>query len=67
MDFSEILATFVGRTVEVVQTNQFLQGQLRSSANGLITVEVVSSNYIPTSQVVTVFNDSISFVRILPL
>ncbi|MBX4148746.1 hypothetical protein AK95_04715 [Paenibacillus sp. LC231] len=67
MDFSEILATFVGRTVEVVQVNQFLQGQLRSSADGLITVEVVSSNYIPTSQVVTVLNESISFVRILPL
>lgn len=67
MDFSEILATFVGRTVEVIQINQFLQGQLRSSADGFITVEVVSSNYIPTSQVVTVFNDTISFVRILPL
>ncbi|MFE0555013.1 MULTISPECIES: hypothetical protein [Paenibacillus] len=67
MDFSEILAAFVGRTVEVVQVNQFLQGQLRSSVDGLITVEVVSSNYIPTSQVVTVLNESISFVRILPL
>ncbi|MGE7823766.1 hypothetical protein [Paenibacillus sp. NPDC093718] len=67
MDFSEILATFVGRTVEVVQINQFLQGVLRSSVDGFITVEVVSSNYIPTSQLVTVFNDSISFVRILPL
>ncbi|WP_127590123.1 hypothetical protein [Paenibacillus lautus] len=67
MNFSEILATFVGRTVEVIQTNQFLQGQFRSSSDGLITVEVVSSNYIPTSQVVTVFNDTISFVRILPL
>ncbi|ANA82665.1 hypothetical protein PVOR_19499 [Paenibacillus vortex V453] len=67
MDFSEILATFIGRTVEIIQTNQFLQGQLRSATDGFITVEVVSSNYIPTSQVVTVLNESISFVRILPL
>lgn len=29
MDFSEILAALVGRTVEVVQVNQFLRGQLR--------------------------------------
>ncbi|MGG4345314.1 hypothetical protein [Paenibacillus lautus] len=67
MNFSEILATFVGRTVEIVQVNQFLQGQLRSSVGGLITAEVVSSNYIPTSQVVTVLHESVSFVRILPL
>ena len=67
MNFSEILATFVGRTIEIVQTYQFLQGRLTSAANGLVTVEVVSSNYIPTSQVVTVLNENISFVRILPL
>lgn len=67
MDFSDILATFIGRSVEVMQTSQFLQGRLRSAADGIITVEVVSSNYIPTSQVVTVLNDSISFVRILPV
>ncbi|KOP68052.1 hypothetical protein AMS62_24445 [Bacillus sp. FJAT-18019] len=66
MNYSEILATFIGRSVEVIQTNQFLLGQLRSAADGFITVEVVSSNYIPTSQVVTVFTDGISFVRILP-
>lgn len=66
MDFSDILATFIGRSVEVMQISQFLQGRLLSAADGIITVEVVSSNYIPSSQVVTVLNDSISFVRILP-
>lgn len=66
MDFSEILATFLGRTVEVIQANQFLQGQLLSATAGLITVQVVSSNYLPTSRQVTIINENISIVRILP-
>lgn len=66
MDFSEILATFLGRTVEVIQANQFLQGQLLSAAGGLITVQVVSSNYVPSSRQVTIITGNISLVRILP-
>lgn len=66
MDFIEALNTFLGRTVEVIQPGQFLQGRLVSAADGLVTVQLVSSNYIPSSQVVTAFSNNITYVRILP-
>ncbi|MEC0239712.1 hypothetical protein P4H66_07545 [Paenibacillus dokdonensis] len=66
MNFLEALNTFVGRMTEVVQPGQFLQGRLISASNGLVTVQLVSSNYIPTTQEVTAISDNITFVRILP-
>jgi len=66
MNFLEALSSFIGRRAEVVQPGQFLQGQLSAVAGGLITVQLTSSNYIPSSQQVTAFINNITYVRILP-
>ncbi|MGN7356945.1 hypothetical protein ACTHPF_06225 [Paenibacillus sp. SAF-054] len=66
MDFIEALNTFVGRSVEIVQPGQFLQGQLTAAAGGLVTVGLVSSNYIPASREVTAIGNNITYVRVLP-
>ncbi len=66
MKFLEALNTFMGRVSEVVQPGQFLQGRLASASNGLVTIQLVSSNYIPATQEVTAISDNITFIRILP-
>ncbi|GIO67403.1 hypothetical protein NYE48_13290 [Paenibacillus sp. FSL M7-1455] len=66
MNFIEALNAFIGRRTEIVQPGQFLQGQLSAAAGGLITVQLSSSNYIPSSQQVTAFINNVTYVRILP-
>lgn len=66
MNFIEALNAFIGRRTEIVQSGQFLQGQLSAAAGGLITVQLSSSNYIPSSQQVTAFINNVTYVRILP-
>ncbi|MBB3126342.1 hypothetical protein FHS19_000996 [Paenibacillus rhizosphaerae] len=67
MNFEEALAVFVGRRVEVLQPNQFIQGIEASASGGILAVDTVSSNYIPTTQRVNITINSVSLVRILPL
>lgn len=67
MNFEEAIAIFVGRHVEVQQTNQFIQGTLASSSGGILAVDTVSTNYIPTAQRVNISTNSVALVRILPL
>lgn len=66
MNLSEILANFLGRTVEVFQDNQLITGTLLSIVDGLFTVQVLSSTYIPTSQQVTISNENVIMIRVLP-
>lgn len=66
MKFEDALAAYAGRKVEVIQPNQFIQGRLVSSSGGLIAVDAVSSNYIPTTQRVNVITDNVTLVRVLP-
>ncbi|GIO89965.1 hypothetical protein [Paenibacillus lactis] len=66
MNFLEAIRQFIGRTVEVVQPGQFLQGRLASAVDGVVTIEIVSSSYIPSVEQVTVFGNNITFIRILP-
>ncbi|OXL83217.1 hypothetical protein BCV73_09085 [Paenibacillus sp. SSG-1] len=66
MTFEEALAVFVGRHVEVLQPNQFIQGTLVSSSGGILAVDTVSTNYIPTTQRVNISTGSVALVRILP-
>ncbi|EHB66947.1 MULTISPECIES: hypothetical protein [Paenibacillus] len=66
MNFIEALRSFIGRSVELVQPGQFLQGRLASAADGIVTIEIASTSYIPAAEVVTVFSNNITFIRILP-
>jgi len=64
MDFEQRLSAFIGRFIEVVFANQFLQGQLLSVSDESFVVQAESSNYIPEPRQVTVFSDNVIFVRI---
>ncbi|WP_334072751.1 MULTISPECIES: hypothetical protein [Paenibacillus] len=64
MDFEQRLSAFIGRFIEVVFANQFLQGQLLSVSDDSFVVQAESSNYIPEPRQVTVFSDNVIFVRI---
>ncbi|OZB98376.1 hypothetical protein [Paenibacillus sp. XY044] len=66
MNFEEALAVFKGRRVEVLLTNQFIQGTVASSSDGILAVDTVSSNYIPTTQRVNIPTSNVALVRILP-
>lgn len=67
MKFEEALAVYAGRHVEVHQTNQFIQGTLVSSSGGILAVDTISTNYIPTTQRVNISTNNVVLVRILPL
>ncbi|TFE27186.1 hypothetical protein [Cohnella luojiensis] len=66
MDFADILATFIGRTVEVFQTTQFLSGQLVAVTPGTFTVQTSQNIYTPSTVRVNVVIENTEFVRILP-
>lgn len=66
MNFSDALVSFLGRRVEIVQPNQFLLGIIRGVSEGFFTIQLESSNYIPSAQQVSVLIDNVTFVRILP-
>lgn len=66
MNFSDALASFLGRRVEIVQPNQFLLGNIIGVSEGVFTIQLESSNYIPSAQQVSVFLDSVTLVRVLP-
>ncbi|WP_410769027.1 hypothetical protein [Fontibacillus sp. BL9] len=66
MNFEERLGAFVGRVIEVVYSNQFIQGRLLRVANGVFAVQAESSNYIPEPREVTIFTENVTFVRIPP-
>ncbi|MFD0693964.1 hypothetical protein ACFQZT_07660 [Paenibacillus sp. GCM10027628] len=65
MSFTDALAGFIGRTIEVFQMSQFLQGTLLSVGNGFFSIEVTGSGYYPPTGEVTVFVQNVEFVRIL--
>lgn len=64
MDFEQRLSAFIGRFIEVVFANQFLQGQLLSVSDESFVVQAESSNYIPEPRQVTVVSNNVIFVRI---
>ncbi|XEC93765.1 hypothetical protein AB6A23_20775 [Paenibacillus tarimensis] len=66
MDFEDIMATFVGRSIEVFQTGQILTGTLQGVTEGTLQTIVSPSIYSPVSGAVSVSTLSISFVRVLP-
>jgi hypothetical protein len=66
MNFSQLLSTYIGRTVEVFLANEFYTGVLMAVEVGYFTIQVsVTSYYSPATQV-TIVNRQAEFVRILP-
>jgi len=65
MSFEQLLAGYIGRSVEVFLTNTFYTGRLLSVGTGLFTVEVSDTAYYAPVEQVTVFTDRVSFVRII--
>jgi hypothetical protein len=65
MSFEQLLAGYIGRSVEVFLSNAFYAGRLLSVGTGLFTVEVSDATYYAPVEQVTVFADQVSFVRIL--
>ncbi|CAM4411569.1 hypothetical protein L1N85_25500 [Paenibacillus alkaliterrae] len=66
MDFTQALARFIGRSVEVFQTTQFIVGTLSGVSEGFFTVQQAPDAYSAGGQV-TVLEANIEFVRILPV
>jgi hypothetical protein len=65
MNFEQLLAGYIGRSVEVFLSNTFYTGLLLSVGTGLFTVEVSDSTYYAPVERVTIFTDQVSFVRII--
>lgn len=66
MDFTQALARFIGRSIEVFQASQFIVGTLSSVSEGFFTVQTDADAYTVGGQV-TVLETNTVFVRILPV
>ncbi|PYI53557.1 hypothetical protein [Paenibacillus flagellatus] len=64
MDFSDALASYAGKIVEVFLPNEFLVGRLISVAAGIVTMEVANTTYTSPARLATLFTDNITFVRV---
>ncbi|WP_080837822.1 hypothetical protein [Cohnella massiliensis] len=65
MDFETAIAQYIGRSVEVFMTNDFIQGTLLGVGNGVLTVNAVSSSYSSVTGPVSVLIPNTEFVRVL--
>lgn len=64
MTFSQLLARYVGRTIEVVIPNQMIEGSLLVAGSTTMEVEESPTVYGPAT-VVTIPYSQIDFVRVL--
>lgn len=66
MSFAELLASFVGRTVEVhFETNPPVVGQLISVDGCIFTVQINNTYYYSPPVTVTIVIDQVEFVRVV--
>jgi hypothetical protein len=65
MNFSEMLTQFIGKTIEVFQLNQLIEGKLISVANGSFIVEISQPPYLTPTTQMTITNSSVQMARIL--
>jgi len=66
MNFLTALAAFIGRNVEVYQTGQLITGELVAVGVNSFVVNVVANSYEVPVIPLTVFQQNVEFVRILP-
>lgn len=62
---AQFLNSYIGRRVEVYQPSQFMEGILLSAAEGYFIVEVENPSYVQPDTRVTVFEQYLSYIRIL--
>ncbi|MCY9658916.1 hypothetical protein P5G65_17900 [Paenibacillus chondroitinus] len=66
MSFAELLASFIGRTVEVYFTsNPPIIGTLASVDDCIFTVQINNTYYYSPPVIVTIVADQIDFVRVV--
>lgn len=65
MNFSQILAQYINRAVEVYLPNQTPFGRLRSVGSESFVVEVQNGSYVTPTELVTIFNDNVQGVRVI--
>ncbi|MDQ0060247.1 hypothetical protein [Paenibacillus harenae] len=65
MNFTEMLGSFIGRSIEAFLTNQFVQGTLLSVGDGFFTLQVTDPNYNTPITQSTILVQNVEFVRIL--
>ncbi|CAM3871921.1 hypothetical protein COLU111180_11835 [Cohnella lubricantis] len=65
MDLEQALAAYVGRSIEAISPNSFVQGTLLGTGSGLLSIEAVSSGYTSPSGPVSVPIANLSLVRVL--
>jgi hypothetical protein len=65
MDFFEMLSPFIGREVEVILLNDFVEGTLLELEDTLLVVRTTPTLYDPEGRLVSIPTLNIQFVRIL--
>jgi hypothetical protein len=65
MNFSELLSTYIGCTVEVFLANQFYTGVLTLVEAGFFKIEVSIRTYYSPPVEVSIVNSQVKIVRVL--
>ncbi|MCZ8518560.1 MULTISPECIES: hypothetical protein [Paenibacillus] len=65
MNFSELLAGYLGRTIEVFLQNQFFTGVLLQVEADFFIISQSDGTYYSPPVNITILNASVQFVRIL--
>lgn len=65
MDFVGECSRFIGQTIEVFYTNQFIEGQLLDVEELVLLIRCDSVGYAPDTTELGVFIDQIGYIRIL--
>ncbi|MDQ0192416.1 hypothetical protein [Paenibacillus wynnii] len=63
MNFEQLLATYLGRTVEVFLEDEFFTGQLIFVGNGFFTLSETQGYYAPVE--LNILNTQAIYVRVL--
>ncbi|MNI40881.1 hypothetical protein D3C81_2130160 [compost metagenome] len=63
MTFEQLLATYLGRTVEVFLSNEFFTGQLIFVGTNFITLSESQGYYTPVE--VNLVTDQVNYIRVL--
>jgi small nuclear ribonucleoprotein (snRNP)-like protein len=66
MSFAELLASFIGRTVEVYfSSNPPIIGELVSVDDCLFTVQINNTYYYSPPVIVTIVPDQVDYIRVV--
>lgn len=66
MDFTQMVSSYVGRSTDLMVTNQIVTGTLTAVSTTELQVEESPTVYSPSGTAVTVLVRSVDYVRILP-